>query len=147
MTDEFNPSPRLADRFIALTKEVRGWSNVTRNKLLFRLASLGLRDRVRLQGEVALRKSLKTSLKVTDLEVERVSFIFARHGIFLEHGVGKGRPKGSASARRFAKPWLRPVLEPELETLAELLADEYGDIIAAELVIRIPGIIDTKVNK
>ena len=137
---------RLADRLEGLDKEIRAWSRVTRKDLLFRLAALNLEERVRLSDEVSLKKSLRAKIKKKSGEIERVAFSFARHGIFLEHGVGKGRPVGSAQANRYKKPWLSIVLPDAIENLADILEEEYADIIAAELKFVIPGIIDTKVS-
>lgn len=133
---------RLGDRLQQLDKEARAWTKVTRKKLLMRLASLNLQERVRLDGEVSLRKSLRTSVRKSQGELESVGFSFARHGIFLEHGVGRGRPKGSAAARRYAKPWLSVVLPDAVDELAEMLSDEYGDIVQQEMRLLIPGVVD-----
>jgi len=141
MTDEFNNAPRLGDRLDTLPKEARAWSRVPRKSLYFRLASLGLSE----QSE--LRDSIGGGVRTRQGIVESVAFSFVRHGIFLEHGVGRGRPIGSAKARALAQPWLKPVLPDAIEDLAVLLADEYADIIASEVRLLIPGIIDTTVKK
>ena len=137
---------RVGDRLEEMDKEIRAWARLTRKKLLFRLAALGLKDRERLasQDGPELYKSLRSSVRKRNLEIEKVGFSFARHGIFLERGVGKGRPVGSAAASQAAKPWIKPSIEPALETLAKALEQGYGDIILAELKIIIPGIIDTR---
>ena len=146
MTDQYNPSPRLGDRLEALLKEVRGWNRATSKDLRFRVASMGLKDRVRLAGAVKLRNSIRGKVKARNLELERVSFTFARHGIFLEHGVGKGRPVNSAAANRMSRPWLKPGIEDAIESLADLLSNEYADLAADELKIIIPGVINTKIK-
>lgn len=142
-----NQDIRLGDRLEKLDKEIRAWSRVTRKDLLFRLASLNLEERIRLDNEVALKKSLGYKLKKSRGEIEKVSFQFARHGIFLEHGVGKGRPVRSAQANALKKPWLSVVLPDAIDQLADILANEYADIAAADLRFLIPGIIDTTIRK
>lgn len=101
---------------------------------------MGLRQ----QGE--LIESLGGRIRTRDGDVESLAFSFARHGIFLEHGVGRGRPVGSPQARQAAKPWLKPVLDAEMQGLADLLANEYADLAAESVRILIPGVIDTKIN-
>jgi hypothetical protein len=112
---------------------------------------MGLHARARLATQSAegpgLVKSIRSTLKKRDGEIEKVAFQFARHGIFLEHGVGKGRPVRSAKALAYRRPWLSKILPDAVEDLAELLSEEYADIFAAELRFLIPGIIDTKISK
>ena len=163
---------RLADRLEKLDKKVRNWSTETRRKLLFQLASLDLDqkkellDRLRAAKrssrirfsknksgnleaihEEQLLKSVRSGVRKKQGEIEKVNFSFARQGIFIEHGVGRGRPVRSAKANAFKQPWLSVILPPAIEELADLLAEEYADIAAAELVFRIPGIVDTKVTR
>ena len=64
------PTPRLGDRLEELDKEIRAWARLTRKQLLFRLASLNLKERVRLSGEVALRKSLRSYVRKKGGEIE-----------------------------------------------------------------------------
>jgi len=72
----------------------------------------------------------------------RVDFPFVRHGIFLEHGVGKNRPKGSGKER--PRPWLKPVLEPAIEHLAEVLAEAGADAVLGQIKFVIPGIVNAR---
>jgi len=138
---------QIVQRYDQLEKELRAWTRVTKKKILFRIASLNLKDRVRLENEIKLTKSIKVSLRKKGGELEAVSFGFIRHGIFLEHGVGRGRPVGSPRANKSKKVWLKPSMEVAVEELADLLSEKYADIIAAELRILVPGIIDTKITK
>lgn len=144
-------SKHVGDRIEAMEREVKAWSNLTKDKILRRLASLGLKDRAKLQKSGSIKRetlynSIRNSSKNKDGQLERITFSFARHGIFLEHGVGKNRPQGSASAAKAARKWITNVLPDEIEALADLLEESYGDIAAGTLVMRIPGIMDTKIN-
>lgn len=157
---------RLSDRFEALDREVKGWATLTRKKLMLRLLSLGIDDKIELaktqsrirrrttkSGQVKTEKedflinSLASRLRKRKGDIESVAFSFARHGIFLERGVGKYRPKGSAAASKAAKPWIAPTLEPSIEELANILEEEYADIAAASLRIVVPGVMNTTVKK
>ncbi len=137
---------RLGDRIEQMGKEVRAWSVITKKQLLFRIAQLGLQDRVRLRNEIALRKSVKNRIRTKGGELDYIAFSFARHGIFLEHGVGKDRKVGSSRANQSKKQWIEPTLPAAIEDLADLLEKEYADIAAGELIINIPGIYQTKVS-
>lgn len=150
MTDPYNPNPRLDERLESLEKSLLAFAKLTRNEMLRKMAQLGLRERIILykktEGEERLYKSIRTRLRKRQGDIEGLAWSFARHGIFVERGVGKNRPVGSGAAAFAAQPWLYPVLNTAIENLADLLAEEYADIVAAEVVIRIPGVIDTTIR-
>jgi len=131
---------RLGDQLEDLIQTARAWGRDARKDLRFRLA------RLTLQEKTDLSRSIRISVKTKQLELERISFKFLRHGIFLERGVGRGRPVGSAKARKYAKPWIEPTLAKAVPELAEMLADEYGDIAAGTLRFLVPGIADFKIE-
>jgi hypothetical protein len=139
--DNTNEVRRLIEKRDELDQELREWRKMTRKQLIFKIKSLNLRQKLRVNSDTALVQSIKGSIRKRDGDIESVSFSFARKGIFLEHGVGLGRPVGSASAKKNAKPWLKPILEKEQEALNNILAEKYADIVEAEVVIRIPGIV------
>jgi hypothetical protein len=136
------------ERIEAMDKEIRAWAQLTRKKLLFRLASLNLQERVGLLNELfSLRNSLGYRVDKHNGNIEKVAFTFPRHGIFLEHGVGKGRPVRSPKAQASKKPWLSVVLPDAIEELAEILAEEYADITAEKIRFLIPGVVDTTIKR
>ena len=158
--------PRRGDRLESLDKEIRSWALLTKKQLLGKLTDMGLDDRTALargvsrirfkrtragnsivEKEKPLMKSVAFSLRRRDGEIERISFRFVRHGIFLEHGVGKGRPAGSSPAREHKAPWLSLVLPDAIEELADRLAEEYADIAIDELRFRIPGILEVQTKR
>jgi len=123
----------LIDRLEEMDREIDAWRKLTVQKLQRRLAALGLQERS------TLIKSIRGSLRRRNFEVEKVAFSFARHGIFLEHGVGRGRPVKSPEAEAAKKPWLSTTLPGQIDELAVVLAEEYADITANELKGIIPG--------
>lgn len=141
-----NPHLPLGDRLEAFDKELMAQVQLGRKELLFKLASLGLKQQASLAGEVSLRKSLRATKRRKNGELERVGYSFERKGIFMEHGVGKYRKKGSSAAAKAAQPWLAEVLPVIVERLADFIEEGYADIIAAELAINIPGVYSTKVS-
>lgn len=143
---DFSAPKATGERLEDLLKETRAWGNLTAKQLRFRVASLGLKDRVRIDGEVKLIQSIRSSTRSRGGEVQSVAFSFVRHGIFLERGVGRGRKPGTAQAIAASRPWLRPVLEPAVDELANLLAEKYADLAAGELKLTIPGVLTTKVK-
>jgi len=153
------------DLLQAMNDEVGRWARGTASKMKQRLAAEGLDSRrakqrgssrlriarsssgaTKLVQEVPLIESIRSALKFDNQLLDSIAFRFSRHGIFLELGVGKNRPKGSSSASATATPWLAPTLNAEIETLADILANNYADIAAGEVRILIPGIFDTRIT-
>ena len=153
------------DRLEAFNQALSFWAKETRDQLKQRLTGLGLDQRRTIQrGSSRLRtaslsstagtkrlvrdeyliESIKSSIRRSGLEVESVGFSFARHGIFLETGVGKNRPKGSGKEN--PQPWIAPVLDRQVQELAAIIGDGYADLITGELNIVIPGIYSTRIT-
>ena len=144
---------RLSDIIDARDAAIAEWGRVTRDQLLLRLSALGVHDRVRL-GQISkkqagehLHSSVRYNVRREGGEITSVGISFARQGIFIEHGVGKHRPRNSAQANAAKKPWLSVVIPRRVEALADVLAEYVADLGAQELRLVVPGIIDTTVNK
>jgi hypothetical protein len=155
--------PNYVDRLQEMDKAIRDWSKATKGHLRQRLIALDLdarraskrggsrlRRKITITGKQVLVQdkflieSLRASLKRRGLVVESVGFQFARHGIFLEIGVGKNRRKGSG--KESPQEWIKPVLPKAIDELADILSNQYADIAAGELKISIPGIYSTKIS-
>lgn len=136
-----NSAVQVAERLAAFDQALSQRLRLGKKELLRMLLKLGVRQRVRVGEEVALRASLRYFTRSRDGNIERVGFRFERHGIFLAHGVGRGRPVRSKKANDHKKDWLTPVLDVLLDDIADLVAEGYADIIAAEFKLNIPGII------
>lgn len=155
----------LGDRLEAMDMAIRFWAAETKSILRQRLVALGLDERrAAKRGQSRLRKqlvskvsntavlvkdqylieSLGSSLRRSGLEVEKVSFSFARHGIFLEIGVGKNRRKGSGNEA--PKQWIVTILPRQIEELGYILGDAYADVVAGEIAVDIPGVYSTTIT-
>jgi hypothetical protein len=153
---------RLGDRLEAMDALIDRWALGTKDNLLKTLSRFGIQDKLEL-AKVSTRlkkqqskagskvvpdpylfRSLRYKLRKKEGEIESVGFGFSRHGIFLEHGVGKGRKVGSSAAVRSKKPWLSSVLPLATEILADVLASDYADIMLGTLKMQIPGILDVQ---
>lgn len=129
------------------------WGKITRKKLALRVGALTLKDRRALQKAAwhkakntdykKLVKSIGVNFKREYGQIYRINFPLQRHGIFLEHGVGRGRGVGSPKS---AKPFLNPILDAAIDDLANLISERYADIIVGELKLTIPGIISRRVR-
>lgn len=162
---EANIEIRLADRLEAMDAAIIEWAKRGKDQLFRTLVRMGVRDRLKLAKTVTrlkvrrkqiggdrlvadpfLTASLRYNIRRRNQEIESVGFTFERKGIFLQHGVGRGRPAGSTAAARSRKPWLTEVLPTAVEELADILEDQHADIAAAALVMSIPGVLDTRLN-
>lgn len=137
-----------------LNESAKQWAKLNAQKMQLRIGSLILRDKIAIykslinaiknQEYKPLAPSIGSAIKKEYGQVNRINFRFAKQGIWLEHGVGKNRRRGSANAK--PKPWLFPILDPAIEELASIIAEEYADIAAGEIKFLIPGIIDRRIK-
>lgn len=107
-----------------LNKVARTWAKTTRQKLLFELARLNIKDKQRLM------RSLRSRVKLRFGQAEAVAFNFVAHGIYVAKGVGRGTSidqAGTSASKRTPREWYNPVLDLEVEKLADILIELYGD--------------------
>lgn len=67
-------------------------------------------------------------------EINRIGFTMARHGVFVEKGVGSGRKIRSGKER--PKPWFNKAVDNNLAELAEGIAAITGATIVSNLKIK-----------
>lgn len=140
--------------FEQLNKDVLDWAKYQSQRLKRQVAGVTLKDKhaiyksarlARLDSSYKpLEKSIGSNLKKDFGAVSRINFRFSKQGIWLEHGVGKGRNVRTANAR--PKPWLANTLDPAIDKLADLVAKNYADIAGGEIKFFIPGILDRRVT-
>ena len=141
-------------QFEDLNADAKFWAQYQAGKMRRLVGSLVLRDKIAVYKSVRnaiknkeykpLPNSIGSAIKKDAGQVNRINFKFAKQGIWLEHGVGKGRGRGSSGAR--PKPWIAPILDGALEELAAILSEKYADIAAGEIRFLIPGIIDRRIK-
>lgn len=107
----------------------RDWSHDTLSMLLDRINSLQIVD----SGK--LFRQTKYRLGYSFGEVEKVAYGFPRYGVFVEKGVGRGRPVGSASAKKHARQWFNPTLDDALPKLAQRMAEGKADVAVKSIKI------------
>ena len=108
-------------------KGVSDWTRLTREKLYRRILALGLQDRLKFYHELRLRdkRNLKSKLKKSNGQVDKITFTFPYQGWFVETGTRKGISKQSSKA--VPRPWLSLVINDEIKKLADLAAEHMGD--------------------
>lgn len=144
----------MADRIDQANEAVREWGKLTLRKLRRRVSALTLKDRFAIMKRArwlhkhpdtkAIEPSLGVGFKKDFGQIGRINFKFSRHGIFFEHGVGRGRPVRSSKAT--PKPWLAPILDPAIEELADIISEEYADLLLREIRFSIPGILSKNIR-
>ena len=83
------------------------WGRMTKTQFVYRLRSLPFKQRVMWKtrdSKDILRERVSIGFKKFYGDIVRVKWPFARHGIFQEHGVGRGRKKDSDKAKPM--PWI-----------------------------------------
>lgn len=142
--------------FEQLNKDVSEWAKYQSQRMQRLVGSLTLKDKHAIQKAAWLKAKDKNYKPLTpsighkvevdkmDSRVSRINFRFAKHGIYLEHGVGRGRPVRSSAAN--PKPWLNPILDPAIDVLADLIQKNYADIAAGQIKFFIPGILDRRIK-
>lgn len=137
-----------------LNKDVSQWAKYQSQRMARLVGSLTLKDKVAVYKAIRnaiknaeykpLKPSIGSAIKKEFGQVSRINFRFAKQGIYLEHGVGKGRRVRSANAR--PKPFLAPILDSAIDDLADLIAENYLDVAAGEIKFFIPGILNKRVT-
>lgn len=152
-------------KYSPFEEAARKWALITKKDLLRQLLRQGIDDRIAISKQAAkirfstssdgsksaykedyLARSLSYKIRKSYGDIDTISLVFARHGLFIEHGTGRGRPVGSSGAAAAKKPWLSVVIPPRIEDLADILAEHAADEAAQEARILIPGVIDTKIK-
>lgn len=100
----------------------RDWSHDTLSLLLDRINELHIVD------TGTLFRQLKYRMGYSFGEVEKIAYGFPRYGVFVEKGVGRGRPIGSTSAKQNARKWFNPTLDKTMPDLAQRLADGQANV-------------------
>lgn len=131
---------------------IRTWGREERGKLGGSLNALGVRATGALVRELGVRYGQRYG------QVNYIGFKFARYGVFVEKGAGRGHggKKGSrwrtergelrrtnpasfgrmGAGGRPAKPWFNPVMEPGVERLADLVAEHVADMAVKNILIK-----------
>ena len=156
----------------AFNKDVAGWGKRVRNQTIFnarKLKNPAARPRskvktMRSNDEEVLSQSIGEKTYKSDGEIDCIGFLFARHGVFWQKGVGRGyvmqngivtrgqkkriginkhdkRTTFIATAgpiRRKPVDWVNGLISREFKTLADIVAEPYADrvINATRLPIR-----------
>jgi len=137
-----------------LNEEIAGWARMQTRKMVQAVSALTLKDKHALRKAAwnaakdpdykPLTKSIGFGLKKDFGQVSRVNFRMARHGIFFERGVGRGRKANSANTR--PHPFIKPILDPAIDELAAIIAEGYADVVQGEIKFNLPGIISRRVK-
>lgn len=114
------------------------WASITRQELKSSMLSKNLN-----KGEGKLKNSLSYSLMQNYGVVEGVKFQFAKQGVFVEKGVGRGYPLSSGKVtsvlkgkRRVAKPWYGDIINKNIQKLADDLQKNIANDFVKEIKIR-----------
>jgi hypothetical protein len=142
-------------------RRVASWTTATGMKIRAALKSLTH------AGKGDLVKSLRGKNDTRFVEIDRIAFHFARHGVFLHKGVGRGYIMQGGTVVRGYKPgkvltamalnsnrevkpvvlkgsvnrkaveWFNPIVQENIEKLADLVAEMRADQVVSATKIMI----------
>jgi hypothetical protein len=107
----------------AFNEQIKAWSEKVKFALEPSIRSNNI------SGSRLLR-SIKNTYQYDYGEIFRLGFSFARHGIFIHKGVGRGyhaqggvvvKTSRTPGFNRQPKPWFNPVVESHLDELGEII--------------------------
>jgi hypothetical protein len=122
---------------------IRTWGRGTRTTYLRKLRELPFKTRVELRKEI-LRGRVGIGFKRVAGDIVRVRWGFVRHGIFQEHGVGRGRKKGSGKEKPM--PWIKPTLDAQVPILADSLQAQTVKTLGLVIQIKVNGIFEAELK-
>jgi len=121
--------------------QIVNWSQKLRLLLKSRISVLSQKGKGELAG------SVRTRTKKNYGDIERIDYIFSRHGVFFQHGAGRGYkvqngkvirdPSGESkvmTVMREPKDWLKPV-DDNIAELADMVASYQADQ-AVEVIVK-----------
>lgn len=115
----------------SLNEKTRQWRFATRRKIVEKMKELGIKHVKRSPSSKAASKSVSTREKKKFGVVERISYTFPKHMVFVHHGVGRGTKRNAANSfhtNRVPKDWFNSVLDEEVPRLADDITDEFADM-------------------
>lgn len=120
----------LSNDLEAIHAEAKSFATTIERKLVANVAS----EFTAGKGAGGLIRSLRGRVRLRSGEVIGVGISMARHGVFVEKGVGRGRKKGSGRER--PHPWFSPIVDPELEAFANRLQEAFALTVTNNLYIK-----------
>lgn len=129
-----------------LNEIVQEWGRGTRIHFLRRLRFLPFKERVMAYRQIGqlLRGNIALKYQRQSGNIVRVSFPFTRHGIFQEHGVGRGRKKGSSKVKPM--PWIEPTLKTQMPLLRDAVYRENMQHLGLIIKIKVNGIFEMSID-
>lgn len=122
---------------------IEDWGRQSKSRFLVQLSALPFKERIKARSEI-LRGRVQLKFRRQYGDIVRVTFPFARHGIFQEHGVGSGRKKGSGKEKPM--PWIEPTFNAQVPILADLIKDEAIKGYFSVIQIKVNGIFDVEIR-
>ena len=132
-----------------LNESVRNWGQMTKTQYLFFIHQLPFAERrmwKKRDPKDILRgsRTVKAGFKLYYGDIVRVRWNFSRHGIFQEHGVGRGRKRGSGKEKPM--PWIEKTLNQQVPLLADSLTEDIKRVLGTTIKIKVNGIFEMEIN-
>lgn len=117
-----------------MNQEIKSWTRETESQLKDKAKSLGIVHRVNSPSPKSSVNAITGKTNSKFGTINRVSFKFPRHMVFVHKGLGRDTPVSKAgTTNRKAKEWFEPVTDVQVEKLADIAAENLGDTVVARL--------------
>lgn len=104
-------------------------SRIIKRKLIAEFRKLNIKHVARSPSPVPSVTQIKDSFKKSIGIINRMTYQFPQHMVFVHKGVGKGTTAAQVGkTSRKPKEWFNPIVEEEASVLANQLADKLVDI-------------------
>jgi hypothetical protein len=98
---------------------LKAWADIVIERWELRIIALGLID------SATLLKSFQADVvRDANGDLEKIEFVFAYYGHFLDMGAAKHAPFGTG--KRIAKPWYSKIFFSQVQRLDEIIAEKTG---------------------
>lgn len=117
--------------------DVDKWTKGSKDAVVNEMDSLGIVHRENSTSPVPAQKALKTSEKKNAGVINKISFKFPRHMVFVSKGVGRGTKASQVgSTNRKPKDWFNGPIERRMDELTDIVADHHGTMVLNALLIK-----------
>ena len=104
------------------------WATITRGEMVQNVRTMTKKEKAEFFKYLRLRNNIQVSTRKNGYmgQIDRISYKFPLHGIWIHHGVSRGHP---ASLPRKKVDWFNSVIERRIDELANNAAEFFANAV------------------